>query len=206
MPLAVRKQTMARLQPACSDGESRSPCPAARAVRGMHVHIAGCHQRQAMRSAELLQARKASRIVGAAMQLDCNPAAFGKQLAQPCGLRARGSAGGTHSARQCSSSDCEIGARQLICALVGREARASDQRADLLHRRSASARAARRADRRACETPRRRSASGRSSLRRVVRSHDAGHRAFVRQRQRRIAEIARLRRPARPDATRRAGT
>ena len=202
MPLAVREQTMARCSQRATMANS-GKCVLQRAPFGrMHVHIAGCHERQAMSSAELSQARKASRIVGSEMQLDCNPAASGKQLAHPS------SRAGTRFGRRHPYCETvielrlEISARQSICALVCRETRASDQRADfciggLRRREQHDVQIVERAELRAddqFQTP---------LLGGVVRSHDAGHRAFVRQRERRIAEsrglrdqLARMRRSA----------
>ena len=83
-----------------------------------------------MSSAELSQARKAARIVGSEVQLDCNPAASGKQLAHPSS-RAGARFGRRHpNCETVIELRLEISARQSICALIRRETRASDQRAD----------------------------------------------------------------------------
>src|SRR3954469_21327546 len=83
-----------------------------------------------MRGAELLETCKTWCVVSAQVQLDCNPASSGKQLAYPPS-RAGARLGRRHPQRKAMvEPGLEIGARQSIRALVCRETRTGDQRTD----------------------------------------------------------------------------
>ena len=83
MAFAIRKQRVPGLGNGAAEADRGHHVLQAPAPAHMHMHIAGGNQRQAMASAERLQARQFSGIVRSAMKFHGEPGASGKMLLYP---------------------------------------------------------------------------------------------------------------------------
>ena len=193
MALAIRKQCMAGFGDRAAEADGAQRILQGAPTACMHVHIAAGDQRQGMALAECLQLGQRRGIVDAVMQFDGNPGAPGKMMGNPGGIGIPvGDPGRTRRPQHqhLGVQAFDIGASQRVRALGTAPATARDQFADA----RISALAARQQDefRAVVELHFGADDQGNAGcLGGFQRTHDAGQRTFVGDRQRAVAEPGR---------------
>ncbi len=205
MALAVRMERVAGLRDRCLQPDGGQRILQRAALARMHVHVAGGNERQPGRRRDFGEIGATRRVVGVEQALDGDPQRVAKARLEPARFVHVGNPARQPQRETAGDAVAKIGARQAIASLRCAAPAARDQRRQL----AVALPIGRQQDQPQAVVEAKLAADDElqpAFLRFDMRPHDAGERAFVGDRQRRVAFLLARVQPALPDARRRAGS